>query len=81
MSDCQANLDLYPLAADLYIAMEMGYQVSVETDLPNGKRHTGIVTNLTPFLVVMAVNEGVVSILLRHIKSVETKVVLVGYAS
>ncbi len=81
MSDCQADLDLYPLAADLHIAMEMGYQVSVETDIPNGKRHTGIVTNLTPFAVEMAINGGVISILLRHVKSVETKGVLVGYAS
>ncbi len=81
MSDCQADLDLYPLAADLYIAMEMGYQVTIGTDLPSIKPYNGIVTNLTPFIVEMATNEGVVSILLRHVKVVETKVLLMGYAS
>ncbi len=79
MIDCPADLDVYPLAADLFIAQQMGYQVTVHTVTQDGII-SGIVNSITPNAVEIKTHKGTASVRLMYVTIVET-MVSTGYAS
>ncbi len=81
MSNCQADIAVYPLAADLFIAMEAKYQVTVYTIIPSAEPTTGLVRTLTDSVVEIQTMEGTSTILLKFIGQVDTMVRVGGYAS
>lgn len=79
MIDCPVDLDVYPLGADLFIAQQMGYQVTVHTVTQDGII-SGIVNSITPDAVEIKTHKGTASALLRYVTIVETMVSM-GFAS